>query len=222
MALSSRIIQASDIEHAEPFKMGALGPAISRHHQRAPDIPQPEQNPLKQSFEIGYRRGLAEGQARAAQAIDAEAVRLGKTLAERLDALLAASQEEFARFEQHAADRIVDLAVQLARRMTDAHFDTDRQAIVPIVQQTLAALVGQPIHGSLRLNPQDLEAVGTQLAPMLARRQIDLVADPSIQTGGCLLTSPIAQIDARIDERWHKVLASIGRAPVDPVPAPSP
>ncbi len=221
MASSSRIIAAADIEHAEPFNLGALGSTTrGSNHQRAASIRQADANPLKQSFEIGYKRGFAEGQSRATQAIDAQAMRLGATLADRLDAILDASQREFARFEQLAADRIVDLAVQLARQMTDTTFDTDRQAIVPIVRQALSALVGQPVHGSLRLNPMDMDAVAAQLAPVLARRQLDLVADPSIAVGGCLLTSPIAEIDARKDERWLKVLAAIGRAPETAALAP--
>ena len=47
------------------------------------------------------------------------------------------------------------------------------------------------------------------------RRHIELVADATIALGGCRLTSAGAEVDARVDERWRRILSAIGRDPAD-------
>ena len=57
----------------------------------------------------------------------------------------------------------------------------------------------------------DLEAVRESLAPVLARRRIELHADASIAPGGCTLSSAHASIDATLQARWSRVMGAIGR-----------
>lgn len=220
----ARIIPAEELGSVEPFALGAIDPA----HRADPATPAPrtladpaarDDALLRQSFEIGYRRGFAEAQARAEQAADDERRQHGVALAQRISALQAAMQIELQHFEEHAAERVVDLAVELARRMIGNTFECDRGAIVPIAQEALDALLNQPVPATMRLNPDDLDAVHEQLGPVLARRHVELVADATIALGGCRLTSAGAEVDARVDERWRRVLAAIGRCPADQPPA---
>ena len=221
--LPARIIPAEELGNVEPFALGAIDSGRRSATASAPrtlaDPAARDDALLRQSFEIGYRRGFAEAQARAEQAVDEERRRHGAALAQRIGALQAAMQIELQRFEDHAAERIVDLAVELARRMISDTFECDRGAIVPIAQEALDTLVGQPVPATMRLNPDDLDAVHEQLGPLLARRHVELVADATIASGGCRLTSASAEVDARVDERLRRVLAAIGRPPAGQPPA---
>lgn len=217
--LPARIIPAEELGSVEPFALGAIDPGRRAGPASAPrtlaDPAARDDVLLRQSFEIGYRRGFAEAQARAEQAADEERRHHGVALAQRINALQAAMQIELQRFEEHAAERVVDLAVELARRMIGNTFECDRGAIVPVAQEALDTLLGQPVPATMRLNPDDLDAVQEQLGPVLARRHIELVADATIALGGCRLTSAGAEVDARVDERWRRILSAIGRDPAD-------
>jgi flagellar assembly protein FliH len=61
------------------------------------------------------------------------------------------------------------------------------------------------------VNPNDKALVDHALADLLTARAARTVADPSITTGGCRVVAPGAEIDATLESRWRRVIASMGR-----------
>ncbi len=223
MPSSSRIIPGEHLSEAVPFALGALkaghggGTRSGRGGLRNDDA---AIDPLRQSFELGFRRGLAEGTARMERAIEAERAALGMALADRVESLLANAEAELETFREQAAERVVGLALDIARQVLRVSVATDPAAIVAVVQEALAAMLDSQARTTLLVHPNDEAAVADALAPVLARRNIAIQADRSIAAGGCRLVSAEASVDATVATRWQRVVDAIGRPDAPPPTEP--
>jgi flagellar assembly protein FliH len=217
MPSSSRIIAAEELGEVSPFALGSIGSARGDPLRAGAGALGGDEDPLRRAFEQGFRRGAADANARTARARESEQRALGSNLAQRIESLNRSLESEFAQFEQHLADRVIDLAVEIARQVVRGTLATRREAIVPIAQEAIAALTDSRAPATLHLNPADLAVVAEHLAPVLERRQIVLQADPAIAAGGCHLDSPIATVDARLATRWQRTLDALGRPETAPL-----
>jgi flagellar assembly protein FliH len=218
MPLSSRIIVAEQLGDVAPFTIGRLtaqapdppagGGGVPR--RAAPQAQDPEAR-LKAAFEAGLRRGAHDATRHIEDRLAAEAAVLGTDLARRIEAVTEALGAELEAVRARSAEQVVGLAVEIARRVVGDTLSVHPESIVPIVQEALASLVETNASVVLRMHPSDLGPVRAQLETLLTRRRIELQADPCISPGGCLLTSADAAVDATLQARWSRVLASIGR-----------
>ena len=143
----------------------------------------------------GYRDGLAEAQA--------EMQRLAA-----LNHSLAAHAEAF---EGDIADALLSLSLTLARQMVREAIAVRPELLLPVVRDALSALVANVKDNVLRLHPSDLDLVRRHLADDLARGGWRLVADESIEAGGCRIDASNGSVDATLAERWSQALAMLGR-----------
>ncbi len=185
-------------------------------------------HPLERdSFEAGYRAGHEAGRAegldqgfeagtdharRRQQLADEQA---GATLAQRIESLHQALEGRFADLEREAAERVVALALEVARHALRATLAVRPGTIVPVVQEALSSLFDERVRMHLHLNPRDAELVRSELGERLAARDCEIVADPSIEAGGCRIETPRAEVDATVGTRWRRTLAAIGRDAAD-------
>jgi len=65
----------------------------------------------------------------------------------------------------------------------------------------------------LRLHPDDLAIVRSQLAEDLRSRDCRLVADASLARGGCRVETALGDIDATLQTRWQQVLTALVGSP---------
>ena len=149
--------------------------------------------------EAGYREGRATARNEAMELIEA---RVGAGL----DALEHAARELDAREAVTLAqieEMVIDLALTVAGTILDREVAT---ASDPGREALVRALALAPDHETYlaRLHPADLEAIAavTDLTP---GRTLDLVADPSITPGGCVVEAGSARIDARIETALARV-----------------
>ncbi len=220
---SSRIIGAEDLRQVRRFTMSefrddpgasAAGPATDPMAEDPAYISghaAGQRDGFKRGFEAA-RQQIAREQARQrAEAVDQVSVRATQ--------LTAALGEQFAAMEQSIADELIDLSVELARQVLRRALRVERDVIVTVVQEAVAALIDERANFSVHVNPADLAHVGETLGTVLAGRNGRLVADATIDAGGCRVLSPGAEVDSTLDSRWRRVLASIGRdAPAEDGP----
>ena len=79
-----------------------------------------------------------------------------------------------------------------------------------VAEQALDALLLSARHIVLRVHPDDYALIALGSAEAIAARGARLVADPLVARGGCRLESDIGLVDASIDERWRRAVASLG------------
>ena len=65
----------------------------------------------------------------------------------------------------------------------------------------------------IALHPADAELFRklSDGEPALATLPWKVVEDPQIERGGCRLETPSTEIDATLETRWRRVIASLGR-----------
>jgi len=109
-------------------------------------------------------------------------------------------------------DDIISLALDIAEKIVAAQLSLDREMVLNIAAEALrmvsdrerVTLFVHPSEGELfRSRKGDLEKVMTD------RAVIQVVADPAVSPGGCLVDTEQGTVDASLDARWKNLLDAV-------------
>lgn len=134
---------------------------------------------------------------------------------ERIEPLMSVLQEAKKSIDQHMVSmqnviehKSIQLAVSMASKMIQDHIQITPDATSHIIRSAIQMAKGQS-NIKIKANPEDSEAVRVILDEQIpdtdANEKIDVVADHSIQRGGCLIDSDFGTIDARIDRQLSTI-----------------
>ena len=146
----------------------------------------------------GYAAGYAEGIA------DAEAVR-----AECRD-VLSNVQNAVAQLDQHVADQLLATAIEIASQVLRQSLKVQPELLLPVVREAIGTLhpgAGQP---AILAHPDDAALLRKHMGDHLAHHNWRIIDDPSITRGGCRIELGLSEVDATLETRWRRVIASIG------------
>jgi type III secretion protein L len=95
---------------------------------------------------------------------------------------------------------LLRLAVRLAERIVGREIEKDDKTIVEIVSTALQN-ARQQEKLTVRVNPKDLPTIENETENLASGRIrfIDFVADPRVESSGCLIESEVGTIDARLE-----------------------
>lgn len=144
----------------------------------------------------GYAAGYEEGTARARM----EAMHLN-TLVEQLDGALA-------EFDQQVAERLLALAVEIARQVVRQSIATRPALMLEVVREALLQLPHQ--HAAIHLHPEDAALMRAHLGDQLAHNGHRIFEEPSIARGGVRIEAGGSHLDATLETRWRRVVESMG------------
>jgi flagellar assembly protein FliH len=162
----------------------------------------------------GYAAGWAEGRRAAAEQAQAELARLSdedsrqrQSSRARADAAVLAAVQDWTRRTTPVLDELADLVVEAALDLAQAVVGRELSASAAperarlALRRALAPLApGAPIR--LRMNPDDLAALEDRTAgdPAVAHEGhlVELVSDPSLNTGDAVAEQDGATVDARV------------------------
>jgi flagellar assembly protein FliH len=214
MHSSSRIIFAEDLVGASPWKPRALEGDRRTGSGRRSIVDRRESEalaPRSPTYEDGLQDGIEQGLARA-RIEQAEIHRLEReAVAQHAGALLGTFTAQLAGIQQSLADEVTGLAVEIARSAVSAALRIRADLIAPAVAEALASIADEHAKPVVRMNPEDISLLGEVLAPVLAMHSAQLVADPGVGPGGCIIDTPRANVDGTLATRWRRSLAAIGR-----------
>ena len=117
-------------------------------------------------------------------------------------------REQLAETLRELAQATAALVVQIARRVTAEHFQTQPEAIVPVVREALQAvgesarvrvIVAPPHEASLRQAYCDLAAI------LGSDRRLEITVDETASAGGCVVHGEHGSFDARLETRLQAV-----------------
>ena len=173
----------------------------------APPPPDPDVV-LEQARARGEQAGYADGYARGRE--DGE--RALRDQADRLASLLDAATHDVREALFELEPQIIELAMAVAGRVVERELAADPELVVGVVRSALDAAAALPVV-RVRVNPVDeptLGAVWASLGPRNGGAPVELVADPSLQPGGCVIDTASGFVDAqprtRLDELRMQVL----------------
>lgn len=120
------------------------------------------------------------------------------------DALLREKDGWLKRWESNA----VHLAVAIAERVIRRELSRQPEITLDLIREALElASSGDQIK--LHLNPQDLESLGEMTGELTRRIRnlapTDVIADPSVSPGGCVVKTEHGEIDQRIESQLARI-----------------
>ena len=168
----------------------------------------------KAGYNEGYAAGFAQGHAQATLEADKRMndyiATQGQEAAERFAGLFATAQDQLQQTEPVIAQGVLDLACEIARQVLHRELRVNENVLQPVVREALGMLLADSKTAVLRLNPQDAGVLGEGLQRSFPHLQITLQPDSGITPGGCLVESGASVVDATLERRWTRALASLG------------
>lgn len=181
-------------QHAPaPATQQEASPAIA---SPAIDLSQVERN----AFENGFRQGEKAGLEIAEKKAEAIARRYG-------DSIRDLGQYKATLYNQVERE-VVKLAVEVARKIVHREIQADPEIIQTLVKVALGR-VSERSSVTVRVNPIDynflLDRHQGWSREEGAGHEVTLVADKSVDRGGCLVQTECGDVDARIEEGFREV-----------------
>ncbi len=177
------------------------------------DVVLPTAEDIEQIHEQARREGYDAGHAEGRQAAQEEAAALIADTSSKMAELIGNLQVALAHMDQTIGEQILDLALEVSAQVLRGSIAARRDVLLPVIREALTALPLHHGHVALHLNPQDCDSVRDQIGENLAQTGTQIVSDPEITPGGCMLRAGASEVDATIETRWKRVLEAIGIEP---------
>jgi flagellar assembly protein FliH len=155
-------------------------------------------------YQDGYRDGLT--------ALEGFKQSFAGQMSAQVGQLLQGIDQGFQGLEAQVAQAVAGTAVQLARQVLRTELALRPELVSRVAAEAVGAVLLSARQVTLHLNPKDLPLVAQSEtdAEALAARGVRMVADETLQRGGCRVESDLGVIDARIGERWAQAASALG------------
>lgn len=164
-----------------------------------------EVNAARQAgYQDGYRDGLV--------ALDSFKTSYAQQVTAQVGQVLQSLDGELRQLEQSAAASLARVAIALARQVVRSELATHPDKVVQVATEAVNAVMTGARQITVKLHPDDHALVAQGCADLLEARGARLVAEPSVDRGGCLVDTEAGGVDARIATRWAAAMQTMGSA----------
>ena len=196
-----RFIPREELQDFASWKPGAFGGAAPT----APDSAA-QQALMHAARQAGYQEGYRDGLV----ALDNFKRSVLQQNAAQFGAVMQQFDEQLDALEFDMARALARVAASIAQQVVRDELAAQPQRIARVTQEAVEAVLLSARHNVVQVNPQDLVLVEQGAADAIAARGARLVADATIERGGCRVLSDVGTIDARISARWQHASAAVG------------
>ena len=165
---------------------------------------------VKKSETEGFEKGFAAG---IEQGIRAGQKEITERLS-RLESVISELEHVKERKIQEILPEIVDLSLEIARKIVHRKIEQDREIIVTVVREAVKK-IGREEKMLIRVNPADYDTMISNLEVLREESRLkDITIEPSesVSPGGCYIETPTAEVDARIEEQIRELRDAITSA----------
>ena len=178
----------------------------------APDpyVPTPDQQAQLAALEReAFTKGYAQGERAGLEAGGKRAEAMLRRLAQTLEELTGLRDNMVRQTERE----LVQLSVAIARKVLQREVTVDPELTAALAHIALERL-GGAAPATVRLHPDDYANVTAGQVVPLGGRQVEILPDPSVSRGGCLVESEFGFINASVDAQVDEIArAVLGDAP---------
>jgi len=162
------------------------------------------------AYEEGFAEGRQAGYEAGAAAASAEHDRLLAVEIGRLRAIADEAVVDRIEMLQSVETQVVRLAIAVASRIVQREIALDDGVVLRTVRAALRAAADLST-ARIRLHPLDRDFLVGFSLPELERdgRRCELVADESVQRGGCIIECASGSVDAQISTQLAEVEAAL-------------
>lgn len=173
---------------------------------------QPSEEGLNQLREAaraaGYQDGFEAGQKDGHAAGQETALAAGRIAADKLIQLYADFNQQIDGLENHVANDLLALALEIARKVTHQTIATQPEFILRVIHDSLAQLPLQ--RAVIFLNPADIAHIDALSSNQLSQAGHRIQEDALLAPGDVLIQADNTRLDARVATRWQQVIAALG------------
>jgi len=159
---------------------------------------------IQEAYAEGLRRGEEAGRKAYLESVGESAT------------VLRAAAEAMQQSRQLFLDNLEPQVVELAKLIVERILHREMEGDVGLLKRTVHAALAKLIERErvrIRVNPEDIAALRREKVALLEEfdgvEAIDVVADPDVSTGGCIVESQTLHIDARTDAQLQALLDAL-------------
>jgi len=134
----------------------------------------------------------------------------GQEAAQNFARIFESTRAQLADAEQEIARGVLELACELARQVLRHELSVKPNVLQPVIREALGLLMAESKSVVVRLNPLDLDVLKDVVRAEFPGLSLTLLADAMVTRGGCLIESAGTVVDATLEKRWMRALASLG------------
>jgi len=183
-----------------PPVTGPTGDASARRsHTIVADVEPSTPEHLSHIERDAFVKGYAQGEKSGSEATARQGEAMLRRLAATIDEVASLRTELMRRTERE----LVNLALVLAERIVRREVSLDRELLVTMARVAIDRL-GERASATIRLNPADHAALTAGRSLPIAG-PVEVVADPHVSRGGCLVRSDFGLMDLGIEAQINEL-----------------
>jgi flagellar assembly protein FliH len=161
----------------------------------------------REAERANYARGYEQGVAAAQADINKRVAELNSRIA-RLDAILKLLSRPLEDLDSEVEKQLTLLALTVGKQMVRRELKTDPAQVIAVIRESVARLPVSARDVRVHLHPEDAAVVREHLSAPTSERAWNIVEDPALSRGGCVVRTDTSQIDARLDSRLNAVVSA--------------
>lgn len=169
----------------------------------------------ERGYTAGYSKGYEEGYAKGEREAKTYYQREWDSRIAQLSAVLDEVLNFRAALVEHYKSDIVELAIEVAKAVIRTDVDRDDSVVLNVIEECLRK-ASSPTTLTIKVNLADLPVVVEAKRDIAARfptlESIEVVDDPSVERGGCLIETDSGFLDGRIDQQVDRIKKALDRA----------
>ena len=196
--LNQANLQCSDLLNSTKAEAENI---LSKAKAEAESLLQNARQQMTQWKENAYAEGYRVGENKGHESLHAAIAQAQAVLKAALD-----SRKEIV---EGSESEVIGLILEIAKKIIRKEVETDKNIILNVVRDALHRLGGRA-RALIRLNSSEVDALKNnwnKLSEMVA--EIQIIPDDTITPGGCMVSSQIGSIDARLDTQFDNIATSL-------------
>jgi flagellar assembly protein FliH len=195
----------------KPGSLGGEGAVTDRRAQPRPEnAPEPTADEWRAQIAAARQAGYQDGYRDGLVALDGFKQAFAAQMSAQVGHLITNFDAQLGALEQQMAQAVAQSAVLLARQVIRHELETRPEHVVPLAQEAVNTVLMSARHIVVRVHPDDHALVADGASEALMARGARLLADATVQRGGCTIDSDVGAIDASIETRWSQAAATLG------------
>ena len=185
------------VQTSQPIKPSSARPVESRDQE-------PVETSLVDLERDTFAKGYAQGERAGAEVASTQADALLRRLTQAIEELAALKGDVLHRAER----QVVQLAMAVAHRILQRELDVDRGLLLAMARVALDRL-DEHTAATIRLHPDDHAVIMAAPERTWTSEHVQVVADPVIARGGCLVQTDFGLMDVGLDGQFTELARTL-------------
>ena len=156
----------------------------------------------QQAYDEGFQEGVEAGKQEGLASLMAHM--------QGIQSLHQAIASHANDFDQNIAEQLLNISIAVAKQIIRRELTTNPDEIMSVVQEAISMMPNQTDKITLKLHPEDAKLI-RDIYDMQNNAELSWVIfeDPTIQRGGCIISSDYAELNAELDKRIASIVQQL-------------